>query len=418
MHTGADTSRPVRRALRSLLHLPVICLLLTSHVLSGSLYVTPGGDDRHSGMSRTEALRSINRAVAMAGAGDTVFILPGTYRELITLERKHGAPEKPICLVGLARTGAEYPVIDGGASAPSSTASSYWMTIRGSSWIEVAWLAFRNGWTSPIQVDSSSYLTFRECRFFGGKRVIDAHGARTHHILVERCFWDQGGDYLWRLERDSLGVDGWTSMHHGTHEYFNGSLIDINGTGGSLVVRHDTIVNAFNAIRYRGRKGFDTNIEIYGNSISRCNEDRAHELFRDAAVQHQARARGRVIAPAGVAMAGFMGAMALVPLLPAGAQVAALYPLLALIGASGGLILIPCESFIQVRPAQARKGAVWAAANGAIFAGIVVASGASNLLNRLLQPTLSFAVLAASTIAFVLWIRRALAAPDGRSETA
>lgn len=119
----------------------------------------------------------------------------------------------------------------------------------------------------------------------------------------------------------------------------------------------------------------------------------------------------RVIVPAGVAMAGLMGATALVPLLPVGAQVPALYALLALVGASGGLILIPCESFIQVRPAPERKGAVWAAANGAIFSGIVVASGVSNLLNRLLVPTLSFGILAVVALAFVVWIRRALAGP-------
>ena len=82
----------------------------------------------------------------------------------------------------------------------------------------------------------------------------------------------------------------------------------------------------------------------------------------------------RILAPACLGMALFLGLLAAVPLFPEALQVPALFPLLALVGASGGLILIPCESFIQVRPAPARKGAVWASANGIVFLGIVVAS--------------------------------------------
>ena len=113
----------------------------------------------------------------------------------------------------------------------------------------------------------------------------------------------------------------------------------------------------------------------------------------------------RVLAPACGVMALFLGLMAAVPLFPAALQVPLLFPLLALVGASGGLILIPCESFIQVRPAPERKGAVWASANGIVFAGIVVASLLSNLLNLFLLPTLSFGVLAVAAVGFVLWLK-------------
>ena len=113
----------------------------------------------------------------------------------------------------------------------------------------------------------------------------------------------------------------------------------------------------------------------------------------------------RILAPACLVMALFLGAMAMVPFLPVPAQVPALFPLLALVGASGGLVMIPCESFIQVRPAPERKGTVWASANGIVFTGIVAASLVSNLLNACLPPTASFGVLAAGALGFAAWLK-------------
>jgi MFS family permease len=122
----------------------------------------------------------------------------------------------------------------------------------------------------------------------------------------------------------------------------------------------------------------------------------------------------RVLAPAAFAMALFLGAVSALPSLPAGWQVPLLYPLLGLVGAAGGLILIPCESFIQVRPAPERKGAVWASANFAVFLGMAVASGLSNLLNRLLLPTQSFGLLALSALLFGLAVGPILRREAGR----
>ena len=113
----------------------------------------------------------------------------------------------------------------------------------------------------------------------------------------------------------------------------------------------------------------------------------------------------RVLVPGCLAMAAFLGCMAAVPCLPAPMQVPVLFPILAFVGASGGLVMIPCESFIQVRPAPERKGAVWASANGIVFTGIVVASLVSNAMNSWLAPTASFGFLAAGALAFAAWLR-------------
>jgi hypothetical protein len=259
------------------IHLGIILLLgVTATSLAGLpkvYFVSPRGDNANSGIAIDKPFRSINVAIGKASAGDTIYVLPGTYRELIVLSAKKGLPENPICLMGLSDRVGDYPVIDGGAVTPSLGVSFDWINMTDCEWIEFARLKFKNGWTFPIKVVRSSYLTFRNCQFWGGKRVINATTPATHHILIEDCFWDQGGEYLWRIESDMEGVDAWTSMHHGAMAYFNGSLIDFHGTGGSMVIRRNTMVNAYQAVRYRGEKGHDSNVEIYENHVSNMRDN-------------------------------------------------------------------------------------------------------------------------------------------------
>ena len=88
-----------------------------------------------------------------------------------------------------------------------------------------------------------------------------------------------------------------------------------------------------------------------------------------------------------------MGLMPWVPTLSLARQPAALYVLVGLIGIGGGIIMVPCESFIQMRPALEKKGAVISAANFAAFSGILLSGPVANLLNAHLLPTDSFGVI-------------------------
>jgi acyl-[acyl-carrier-protein]-phospholipid O-acyltransferase/long-chain-fatty-acid--[acyl-carrier-protein] ligase len=112
----------------------------------------------------------------------------------------------------------------------------------------------------------------------------------------------------------------------------------------------------------------------------------------------------RVLLPAGFVMGLVMAAIGLVPLAHASIQVPLLYGLIALAGAAGGLFMIPCESFLQIRPAPERKGAVWASANFAAFAGMSVMSLAYTLIPTLsaITPTSAYGGLGVASILFSL----------------
>ena len=100
--------------------------------------------------------------------------------------------------------------------------------------------------------------------------------------------------------------------------------------------------------------------------------------------------------------------VALTPLLPEAMVFGTLLGLFALLGTAGGLFMIPCESFIQVRPEAHRKGAVIAAANCTIFIGILLTGAVGNLLNHYLLPTRSFLIVAALSAAATGWLCVAL----------
>ena len=133
-------------------------------------------------------------------------------------------------------------------------------------------MQFQNGWTDPIRIENSSYLSFKNCHFAGGRRVIRARDSGVHHILVENCFWDQGGQYLWDFDR-WMNMDAWDEMHSGSLRFFNGSLFTSEGTDGGHVIRGNTILHAFNALRWRADQGMDKNIEIYENRIENIRDN-------------------------------------------------------------------------------------------------------------------------------------------------
>jgi len=62
-------------------------------------------------------------------------------------------------------------------------------------------------------------------------------------------------------------------------------------------------------------------------------------------------------------------------------------------GVSGGLFMIPCESFVQVRPPAERRGEVISATNFMVFIGIMASAPLANLLNEHIRPSVSFALL-------------------------
>ncbi|MDA8091426.1 MAG: MFS transporter [Nitrospiraceae bacterium] len=101
----------------------------------------------------------------------------------------------------------------------------------------------------------------------------------------------------------------------------------------------------------------------------------------------------RVLWPGMAFMAASMCLIAFVPLLPVRWRMNILFVLFFAAGAGGGMLLVACKSFIQVRAADATRGTVLAAVNFAIYAGILLSGPAANFLNADITPTTSYGIL-------------------------
>jgi len=103
-----------------------------------------------------------------------------------------------------------------------------------------------------------------------------------------------------------------------------------------------------------------------------------------------------------------LGVMAIpasmVPLLGPDLGLMLLYPAVAVMGIAGGIVLVPCESFIQVRPAPDRKGRVIAAAGCAAFISMLFSAGLLALLRLFMSASPCFIVVVVTSLAAGIWL--------------
>ncbi|MCY2925870.1 MAG: hypothetical protein NT031_10595, partial [Planctomycetota bacterium] len=112
-------------------------------------------------------------------------------------------------------------------------------------------------------------------------------------------------------------------------------------------------------------------------------------------------------------LAGATGAVALMPLLPAGLHQPWVVTMLALAGLAGGVMLVPMESFFQTRPAAGEKGAVIAVSNFTAFVGISLSGVANGALGALgIGPTERFLAVGGLTLLAAAWVWQALRKED------
>lgn len=106
----------------------------------------------------------------------------------------------------------------------------------------------------------------------------------------------------------------------------------------------------------------------------------------------------RVLSPGAGFMALSMGLMPAATGLPPPERIHAFLVLLLAAGAGGGMLLVACRSFIQVRAAAVERGTVLAAANFAIFGGVMLSGPLANLMNGYLLPTTSYGLMGVSAL--------------------
>jgi len=121
------------------------------------------------------------------------------------------------------------------------------------------------------------------------------------------------------------------------------------------------------------------------------------------------------LVPAAATIGVCMFLMASVPHLPHPVRKTAVVAALGILGAAGGLFLIPPASFIQVRPAADIKGRVIAASNFVADCGILISGALLYLFNRLgVKPSNCFGLMGIMVAVFTVWLFFVL--PKGKKQ--
>ena len=153
-------------------------------------------------------------------------------------------------------------------------------------------LTIRDCWPTGFMFLSSHYVTLRENTIVGSTFAffLDRY---SDHFLVEDSIWTQDDS---GYAADESGYSGrvdltpkpgrmwdtipWGVSHHGSRAHLNGGLVGSFGTPGSIVIRRNTLRNAYNAVRLRAnrceRAPCNANVEIYDNDF---------QFIRDNAVE-------------------------------------------------------------------------------------------------------------------------------------
>lgn len=112
-------------------------------------------------------------------------------------------------------------------------------------------------------------------------------------------------------------------------------------------------------------------------------------------------------------IAVFAAVVPAIPMIDVGMQKWTLYALMLMVGIPGGMMLVPCEAFIQVRPDPRKRGEVIAAANCAAFIGMFISAGVYELLTKTdWLPTSRFLTVAVLSVVVSLWLFWALPRKD------
>jgi len=232
---------------------------------------------------------SLNEAIKIAKPGAIIKLLPGRFTTKIQMRRKHGRDGAPIIIQGTL----DKTIIDGLVDPfkiQNKRKPKWWtdklagrdlralreekcpmLRMENCSWIEFRDLSVVRCWPHFLHIRSSHHLTVAGCHMVGGKGAIFVSDMRrknpSHHILIENNAWCQDPtgqadptsddpsdrriwqEWVWHQFKKSPCKKPWAGDARWEDlRFMNGGFVVGEDFAGTVIIRHNQIRFAFNAI--------------------------------------------------------------------------------------------------------------------------------------------------------------------------
>ncbi|MFC1539294.1 right-handed parallel beta-helix repeat-containing protein [Candidatus Latescibacterota bacterium] len=253
----------------------VFCLLLycfsTPSAFAKDFYVSPNGNDNNSGI-KNEPWQTIGKAAETLEAGDTVYIMDGTYREQV-IPVNSGSPGSYITYTVFPGHTA---TIDGNGLKLNGWGL---FQISKKQYIRVSGLRVINSPSYGIGEEGSSHIVFENNYVYNtvNSGIIAAEfNGRNDHITidsneVELACNDGGQECISMAMTDVFEIKN-NHVHHGGPGTNGGEGIDVKfgSSNGSIHHNHVHHMNR-QGIYVDAWKEHTYNIEVFNNIVHDCN---------------------------------------------------------------------------------------------------------------------------------------------------
>ncbi|MBV6622894.1 MAG: right-handed parallel beta-helix repeat-containing protein [Rivularia sp. (in: Bacteria)] len=256
-------------------------------------YVSPDGSDENPG-TKAEPWKTVNRAVqkdSAVKAGDTILVQPGTYTELITLEKSGNEELGHITLKADGDVTLRDPdpnVGDFREGVIQSANQGHWIIdgfrIENTSWAGISLrdannMIVQNNHT--FETGASGIIVLPESYYEGGEAEVTSKDIKVIDNKIERANWRWTGLGDTRGTQEALsiwGVDGFEVANNivkeGTREGIdvktgsrNGSIHNNTVTEVAKIGGTPKGYNGGPAIYVDGNRADTFNIDVYSNKV-------------------------------------------------------------------------------------------------------------------------------------------------------
>ncbi|MBT6272770.1 MAG: hypothetical protein HOI95_01395 [Chromatiales bacterium] len=249
------------------------------------------------GLPATASVVPIKNALALLRPGGELVLLPGTYEqksiEDVLEVRTSGTSRQPIVIRGLSgntvirgmrdstplETVAPFSTQVNATVPPGGHTAHTCLRVEGQAWVEIHNVQFESCGTA-IHVSDSHHITVREVAVTGGRYAVYAEGRGTHHVLLEASRWTQDpAGHMWARNH-------WCEYKYGAYADMNGALFGSRDITGNVIIRHNVVRHAFNAIRTDISKRLRSDARLRGElSVNFHIHDNRFEFVRDNVVE-------------------------------------------------------------------------------------------------------------------------------------